>query len=158
MMKAIFALVTVFFLAACNPGGSSPGRETPAPPGPANPTSPVPQKPEPRWGELPCQIKSRCANPILNAKLWELTEFLKTNFAEPLLVGALSERRQVACGRKSFQLWEKQFPTSQPSGDAELADFFMQVLDITNCVHVDELEKNLIDYFKNTREYKNEIR
>lgn len=143
------------FLVGCNGGGENPGTVGPTP---VTPT-PIPDiKKTPQWGDLECQKKQNCQDPILLMDLDLLTNFLGQ---WPLdQQNSRVGRKSFACGIEFAELWGesfKQISDFEVHDFEKIMNFALYSIHPTSCLLKNEKKIILKKYFENTEEYKNEV-
>jgi hypothetical protein len=145
-MKIALSLMAVLLLGACAPGSKG-GGSAPVSPRPAPAPGPTPET-ELQWGELACQRRAACKDPVLNQSLERIVAFVSRNRGR-MPAGDLGP---YYCGRLLGRAWENEIGGS--GFDAHLDNFFSRMFDPSDCAAKPEWRENFRNYFKNHQEYK----
>lgn len=137
-------------LTACGTGGGNGGDGTTPPPSPAPRPDPVIQ---PEWGQLSCQKSRSCQELPLNFDRHEIEKFFSM-FRPDLLRIESEEERIYRCARLLGEAWTRNLRSE--GMNPSLDELFMKMVDLKTCSTREGLGKNLTEYFKETKEYKNE--
>ncbi len=110
------------------------------------------------WGDLKCQKKKSCANPILNLELENLDSFISLQFPSDSSSQSDTDSGHFFCGQLFMQNWMHHFPQHQGAKKeeiAEIANFGRHTINIKQCTNHPEVSEKINNYFINTKEYKN---
>ena len=174
--KITFVVVAMFSLGLMGCEGSGGKRDSS--PGPTEEMgagdkggAPVPKEKDDvkklLWGELSCQKSKDCDTDVLNLEYSIVLEFLNEVFVDPDLeipfhLQGNSFASTFYCGVYASKMWSLLFSEFPEFIDVDTVDFesidslMLNTLDLEDCSIISNLEEEVISYFKNTKEYKNE--
>ena len=146
MRKGAILMMILFSLTACQSENSeSPTFEESWIGGPIEKT----------WGELSCQKTSQCSNPVLNMEVRQIKRFFAINFSTQE-----NHLNSFSCGQFFYEQWMRDMPSQSFMDEQsfhQIIEFTLKVVDPKSCLLKDDLINNMNQYFRNTKEYKNEI-
>lgn len=159
-MKKLLALLSILILLVGCSGGSNSVSEKNPEPGTKNPTTPIPgTKIESTWGELQCQKTQSCENLILNVEKEKIVGFLELRYSHGQTHSEDPIENSFVCGQKLFEDWSFHVFNLSSLNDEELKIFNAFILEVFNteyCLAKDYVGEKLNNYFKQTKEFKNE--
>jgi hypothetical protein len=160
MMRVMLSALMLLVVIGCgdtgggnNGGRTGPGGVTPGPNPQPNPTPAY----DPQWGDLACQSSRSCSNPVLNLSFSEVEQFLGSQFRQKRAAADV-EFDIFECGHYAEETWQATYPRKLESVQwVEVGTFLMQMVDTKTCVVKSDLDDALKTYFKQTKEYKDEV-
>lgn len=154
-MKGFAIVLIAFVLAACDrtSGGKSGGSPAPRAPQP----NPSPYVAPPQWGELRCQLNATCQDVVLNQSAARLQQFFAALDGKVKIHDEAGPEASIfQCARVLGEAWSKEF--GGDGWDPALNEFLLLMVDPISCKSQPNSHKQLENYFKNSGEYKNEIK
>lgn len=153
-MKGLNLVFLCCLLSACA-GGANKAPSNPNPP-------PAVETPDGTnslsWGDLQCQKSFTCETQILNFDQKDLVDFLAKHYSVPQNPEG-SDMGVYICGVESFRNWMKDFEDQATPDSAylqDVSDFLDEAIEPKFCVTKENPIMTINNYFKNTKEYKNE--
>jgi hypothetical protein len=163
-MKYLIIFFLVLTLVGCdeesdnnNSGGnpSTPIEQPDTPPG--NPETPDGNL---NWGDLRCQRRGICENPILNLDEDEILWFFESQFSVQEVNAGTEFEQKFLCGVNFQEKWTRSFPNQSQLEDEAynvVVQFGFFMLDLETCLVQQNYVNKLNEYFIKTKEYQNEV-